>query len=60
MCECGHELDTYDTHLACYPFKGQQIITHDTIKNVIYVFIQDNKHIVWIEWWYALMLGTSL
>jgi hypothetical protein len=60
MCECGHGLDAYDTHLARYPFGGQQITTHDKIKNVIYVFIQENEHIVWIEWWYALMLGASL
>jgi len=60
MCECGHGLDTYDTHLARYPFEGQQITTHDVIKDVIYVFIQENEQVVWIERWYALTVGASL
>jgi hypothetical protein len=28
-CECGHELDTFDTHLVHCPFGNQQIATHD-------------------------------
>jgi len=49
MCDYGHGLDTYDTHLTRYSFEGQQITTHDIIKDVIYVFIQENEQVVWIE-----------
>jgi len=28
--KCGHKLHTSDTHLTHYPFKDQQIITHNT------------------------------
>jgi hypothetical protein len=60
MCECGHGLDAYDMHRACCPFGGQQITTHDKIKDVIYVFAQESGHIVWIEQWYGLMSKTSI
>jgi len=30
-CECGHGLDAFGTHLACYPFGSQWIATHDAI-----------------------------
>jgi len=30
-CECGHGLDAFGTHLACCPFGGQRITTHDAI-----------------------------
>jgi hypothetical protein len=30
-CECGHELDTSDTHFNRFPFGGQWIATHDAI-----------------------------
>jgi len=30
-CECGHGLDTFGTHLTCWPFGGQWITTHDAI-----------------------------
>jgi hypothetical protein len=36
MCECGHMLDAFGTHLACCLFGGQQIITHDAIRDVMY------------------------
>ncbi len=38
-CECGHKLYTSCMHLACCPFEGQQITTHDAIQNVMYAFI---------------------
>jgi hypothetical protein len=28
-CECGHELDAFDTHLVHCPFGNQRITTHD-------------------------------
>ncbi len=31
ICECGYDLDASGTHLACCPFRGQRIVTHDTI-----------------------------
>jgi hypothetical protein len=60
MCECGHWLDTFGMHLAHCPFRGQQIATHDAIKDVTYIFIQESEHDVWREWWYAFTSGTSL
>jgi hypothetical protein len=36
MCKCEHELNTFDTHLICYPFKGQQIATHDAIGDIMH------------------------
>jgi hypothetical protein len=30
-CECGHKLDAFGTHLACCPFGGRRIATHDAI-----------------------------
>jgi hypothetical protein len=33
--ECGHELDAFDMHLACCPFGGRRIATHDAIQNVM-------------------------
>jgi hypothetical protein len=53
-CECGHELDAFGTHLACYPFGGQQIATHDAIWDVMYALARKNGHNVWRERWYAL------
>jgi hypothetical protein len=35
-CECGHMLDACNTHLVHYPFGGQWIPTHDTIRDVMY------------------------
>jgi len=40
MCECGHGLDAFGTHLGHCPFGGQWITTHHTIQNVMYDFIQ--------------------
>jgi succinate dehydrogenase hydrophobic anchor subunit len=31
MCECGHGLDAFDTHLICCSFGGQRIATHNAI-----------------------------
>jgi hypothetical protein len=49
MCECGHGLDAFGMHLTHCLFKGQQIATHDTIKNFVYAFIRKNEHVVWKE-----------
>ncbi len=38
-CECGHGLEIFGTRLACCPFGGQRITTHDAIQNVMYVFV---------------------
>ncbi len=38
-CECGRMLDVFGTHLVRCPFGGQQIATHDTIRDVMYAFI---------------------
>jgi hypothetical protein len=35
-CECGHKFNTSSTHLRC-PFRDQQIATHDTIRDFIYI-----------------------
>jgi hypothetical protein len=60
MCECGHRLNGSSTHLTHWPFGGQQIATHDTIKDIMYAFVWKSEHIVWREWWYSLTLKTSL
>jgi hypothetical protein len=39
MCECGHGSNASGTHLTCCPFKGQQIATHNTIKDVMYALV---------------------
>jgi len=59
-CEYDHELDASSTHLTDCSFESQQIITHDAIRNVIYVFTQNNGHDIWKEQWYAFTLGVSL
>jgi hypothetical protein len=45
-CECGHELNTFDTHLARCPFGVQWIATHDTIKDVMHALSRENGHVV--------------
>jgi hypothetical protein len=60
MCECGHGLNTFNTHLARCPFGNQWITTHDAIQNVMYGLVQENGHTKWKEWWYTLMLRVSL
>jgi len=47
-------------HLTRCPFEGQQITTHDTIKNIMYALVQKSGHFVWRGRAYALMLGVSL
>ncbi len=39
MCECGHGLDAFGTHLVHYSFGGQRIATHDAIRNVMYALV---------------------
>jgi len=34
-CECGHWLDTSSMHLIRCPFKGQRIVTHDAIRDIM-------------------------
>jgi hypothetical protein len=46
MCECGHGLNTYGTHLAPCPFRGQHITTHYAIKDIMYVLARKSEHIV--------------
>ncbi len=58
--ECEHGLNASSTHLTCCPFGGQQIATHDAIRNVIYAFIQKSEHDVWKELWSTFMLKVSL
>jgi hypothetical protein len=58
-CECGHRLDASNTHLVHCPFGGQWIATHDTIRNVMYAFIQRSGHVIWKERWYALTSRVS-
>jgi hypothetical protein len=41
-------------HLSCCLFKGQWILTHDTIRNIMYAFARTR------EQWYTLMSGISL
>jgi hypothetical protein len=36
MCECGHGLDAFGTHLVRWLFGGQWITTHDAIQDVMY------------------------
>ncbi len=59
-CECGYGLDTFGTHLTCCLFEGQQIATHEVIKDVMYALTQKSGHNVWKEWWYALTSRASL
>jgi hypothetical protein len=60
MCECGHGLDAFGTHLDHCPFGGQWITTHYTIQNIMYDFIQKSGHVVWRKQWYAFTSGISL
>jgi len=48
-CESGHRSDASSMHLVHYPFGGQQITTHDTIQNTMYVLAWKSGHIVWKE-----------
>lgn len=48
-CECEHELDTFGMNLICCLFGGQQIVTHDTIQNVMYALARKSGHIIWEE-----------
>jgi hypothetical protein len=59
-CECGHDLNASNTHLARCLFRGQRISTHDFIRNVMYALIQKIRHAIWREWWYTLMPKVSL
>jgi hypothetical protein len=60
MCECGHGLDAFGTHLTCCLFRGQWITTHDIIRNIMYAFIWKSGRNVWRKWWYAFMSKVSL
>jgi hypothetical protein len=60
MCDCGHGLNASGMHLARCPFGGQQIATHDAIKNIIYALVWKCGHVVWREQWYTLTSGVSL
>jgi hypothetical protein len=60
MCKCGHRLDKSSTHLAHCMFGGQRITTHDAIRNIMYVFIRNNGHVVWREQWYVILSKVSL
>jgi len=51
MCECGQRLDVFNTHLTPCPFGGQQIATHDAIKDVMYALARESEHNVWRELW---------
>ncbi len=37
MCEYGHGLDTYGTHLSHF-FGGQWVAAHDAIRDIMYAF----------------------
>jgi hypothetical protein len=60
MCECEHELDTCSMHLTFRLFGGEQITTHNTIRNVMYAFVRESEHAIWKKQWYTFMLGISL
>jgi hypothetical protein len=60
MCDCEHKLDAFGTHLSYYMFGGQQITTHNTIRNIMYVLTQKSEHVVWREQWYAFTSRVSL
>ncbi len=60
MCECGHGLDAFGTHLTQCPFGGQQVATYDAIRNIMYPLTSKSGHVVWREQWYTLMSGVSL
>jgi hypothetical protein len=60
MCECGHGLDAFGTHLVCCAFGSQQITIDDTIQDIMYSLARKSGHIVLKEWWYALTSRVSL
>jgi hypothetical protein len=60
MCECGHRLNAFGTHLAHCPFEGQHIATHDAIRDVMYALVRESGHVVWREQWYAFTSRASL
>jgi hypothetical protein len=45
MCESGHKLNEFDTHLTHCPFGGQQIATHHAIKDVMYALVRKSGHV---------------
>ncbi len=59
-CDYGHELDASGTHLVHCMFGGQQIATHDIIRNIMYAFVRKSGHIVWRKRWYAFTSKVSL
>jgi hypothetical protein len=46
--------------LARCLFRGQWIVTHDAIRDVMYAFVRESEHIVWREWGYAFTPGIFL
>ncbi len=46
MCDYGHKLDAFGTHLDGFPFGCQRIATHDAIQDVVYAFTQKSGHVV--------------
>jgi hypothetical protein len=38
-CECGHGFDASSIDLRSCLFRGQQITTHDAIKNIVYALV---------------------
>jgi hypothetical protein len=60
MCGCRHGLDASGMNLTRCPYGGQQITTHDAIRDIMYAFVKKIGHIVWKEWWYTFTLRVSL
>jgi hypothetical protein len=46
MCECGHGLDAFGTHLICCAFGSQRIAIDDTIQDIMYSLAWKSGHIV--------------
>jgi len=40
--------------------RGQHIVTHDAIIDIMYALVKKSGHIVWKKWWYAFMSKVSL
>jgi hypothetical protein len=59
-CECGHRLNGSGMHLTHLPFGGQQIATHDAIKDIMCAFVRKSGHSLWRKQWYTLTIRTSL
>ncbi|KAG6556753.1 hypothetical protein Mapa_001697 [Marchantia paleacea] len=47
-------MQTGGVHMACCQFGGQRIVTHDAIRDVVFVMAREGGYFTWRECWYVL------